>query len=101
MKDLDRRTFLRIAGVSLGAGALYRVAPALAAPGEGADVARSLARRNGEPVRPFTIVQLSDTHVGSGPPMNPGGTAAFEKAVETVVNVVQVWVEKSQEETRW
>ncbi|HVO21790.1 MAG TPA: metallophosphoesterase [Anaeromyxobacter sp.] len=84
MRDLDRRTFLRIAGMSLGAGALYRVAPALAAPGMGADVAGSLKRKNGEAIRPFTFVQLSDTHVGSGPPLNPGGTAAFERAVETV-----------------
>jgi hypothetical protein len=84
MKELDRRSFLRIAGVSLGVGALYRVAPALAAPGAGADTAKRLAKANGEKVQPFTFVQLSDTHVGSGPPMNPGGTGAFERAVETV-----------------
>jgi len=84
MRDVDRRTFLRIAGMSLGAGALYRVTPALATPGPGADTARQLARRNGEAVSPFTFVQLSDTHVGSGPPMNPNGTGAFERAVETV-----------------
>ncbi len=85
MARIDRRSFLRIAGVSLGAGALYRVAPALAGPkGEAGDVARQLARKNGEAIRPFTFVQLSDTHVGSGPPANPNGTAAFERAVETV-----------------
>jgi hypothetical protein len=84
MKELDRRSFLRITGMSLGVGALYRVAPALAAPGAGVDTARRLARKNGEGVRPFTFVQLSDTHVGSGPPVNPNGTAAFERAVETV-----------------
>jgi hypothetical protein len=84
LKDVDRRTFLRLAGMSLGAGALYRVSPALAAAGAGADTARSLARKNGEAVRPFTFVQLSDTHVGSGPPLNQNGTAAFERAVETV-----------------
>jgi len=84
MRNVDRRTFLRIAGISLGAGALYRVAPALATPGLGGDTARELARRNGEAVRPFTFVQLSDTHVGSGPPQNPNGTGAFERAVETV-----------------
>jgi hypothetical protein len=84
VKDVDRRTFLRIAGMSLGAGALYRVAPAFAAGGAGGDTARSLARKNGEAVRPFTFVQLSDTHVGSGPPLNQNGTAAFERAVETV-----------------
>jgi 3',5'-cyclic AMP phosphodiesterase CpdA len=43
-----------------------------------------MARKNGEAVRPFTFVQLSDTHVGSGPPLNQNGTAAFEHAVETV-----------------
>ncbi len=84
MKDFDRRSFLRIAGMSLGVGALYRVAPALAASGEGADMVRQLARKNGEGVRPFTFVQLSDAHVGSGPPLNQNGTAAFERAVETV-----------------
>jgi Calcineurin-like phosphoesterase len=84
MKHIDRRHFLRIVGASLGAGALYRVAPALAAGAEGADVARATGRANGEAVRPFSFVQLSDTHVGSGPPVNPGGTAAFERAVEVV-----------------
>ncbi len=84
MREVDRRSFLRIAGMSLGVGALYRVAPALAATKEGADVARQLRRKNGEGVQPFTFVQLSDTHVGSGPPQNPQGTAAFERAVETV-----------------
>jgi predicted phosphodiesterase len=81
---IDRRSFLRIAGISLGAGALYRVAPALALAGEGEQMARASARKNGEAIRPFSFVQLSDTHVGSGPPVNPGGTAAFEHAIEVV-----------------
>ncbi len=84
MDRIDRRSFLRIAGVSLGAGALYRVAPALALAGEGERLAQASARKNGEAVRPFTFVQLSDTHVGSGPPLNPGGTAAFEHAIDVV-----------------
>ncbi len=84
MDRIDRRSFLRIAGVSLGVGALYRVAPALGRAGEGEEVARALRRANGEAIRPFSFVQLSDTHVGSGPPVNPGGTAAFERAVEVV-----------------
>jgi Calcineurin-like phosphoesterase len=80
---IDRRTFLRIAGVSLGAGALYRVAPAFA--DEGAhDMARQQKSKNGEPVTPFTFVQLSDTHVGFSGPPNPTGTKAFERAVEVV-----------------
>jgi hypothetical protein len=81
---MDRRNFLRIAGASLGFGALYRVAPALAAGGEAGDVARSLSRRNGEAVTPFSFVQLSDTHVGFSGPPNPTGTRAFERAVEVV-----------------
>jgi hypothetical protein len=81
---IDRRSFLRLTGVALGAGALYRVAPALAAGGPGGDVARALLAANGEAVTPFSFVQLSDTHVGFSGPPNPTGTAAFERAVETI-----------------
>jgi hypothetical protein len=85
MKDqIDRRKFLRIAGASLGAGALYRVAPAWAAGGEAGETARQQARRNGEAVTSFSFVQLSDTHVGFSGPPNPAGTRAFERAVEVV-----------------
>jgi len=83
-KRVDRRTFLRIAGASLGVGALYRVLPALAEGGEAKDVARSQVRAHGEAVTPFTFVQLSDTHVGFEGPPNPTGTRAFERAVEIV-----------------
>lgn len=81
---LDRRQFLRIVGVSLGAGALYRVAPALAGGPLARDTARRLARADGEAVAPFTFVQLSDAHVGYHGPANPTGTRAFERAVEVV-----------------
>jgi len=81
---IDRRTFLRIAGTSLGAGALYRVGPAFAAGGEGGETRRRLAGANGEGITPFTFVQLSDAHVGFQGPPNPTGTAAFERAVEVV-----------------
>ena len=84
MKEMDRRSFLRIAGMSLGAGALYQVAPAWASDGPAADTARLQARANGEAVTPFTFVQLSDTHVGFMGPPNPTGTLAFERAVEIV-----------------
>jgi 3',5'-cyclic AMP phosphodiesterase CpdA len=80
---VDRRQFLKIAGMSLGVGALYRVAPALA--GEpGAEVARRLAKKNGERLVPFSFVQMSDAHVGFSGPPNPTGTQAFERAVEVV-----------------
>jgi hypothetical protein len=83
---IDRRTFLRITGLSLGAGALYQVAPALAAGDRGVagDLAASQGRANGEAVTPFTFVQLSDTHVGFSGPPNPTGTQAFERAVALV-----------------
>src|SRR6266702_6421428 len=81
---IDRRKFLKIAGVSLGFGALYRVAPALAAGGAADDVARQLVRNNGEGVTPFSFVQLSDTHVGFSGPPNPNGTQAFERAIELI-----------------
>lgn len=83
-QPIDRRQFLRIAGTSLGAGALYSVFPACATSGGAAETSRRLAARNGEGPRPFSFVQLSDTHVGFSGPPNPTGTAAFERAVEVV-----------------
>ena len=90
MSQIDRRRFLRLSGLSLGAGALYRAFPALARgseageAGEAAETGRRLALANGEAPRPFTFVQLSDTHVGFQGPPNPTGTKAFERAVEVV-----------------
>jgi hypothetical protein len=78
-KPIDRRSFLRVTGMSLGAGALYAFAPGLAR-GEGRAVASRLARANGEAPRPFLVAQLSDTHVGFAGPPNPTGTRAFERA---------------------
>ncbi|BDG09509.1 metallophosphoesterase family protein [Anaeromyxobacter paludicola] len=83
MRDrIDRRTFLRIAGLSLGAGALYRVGAFAGA--EGQDAARALGRATGEAPAPFTFVQLSDPHVGFSGPPNPTGTQAFERAVAEI-----------------
>ena len=81
---IDRRQFLRIAGTSLGLGALYQVAPGWASNASAADTARRLAKKNGEAVTPFSFVQLSDPHVGFAGPPNPTGTRAFERAVEVV-----------------
>jgi 3',5'-cyclic AMP phosphodiesterase CpdA len=80
----DRRTFLKIAGASIGAGALFRVAPLLGASPEGRRIAALLDRENGEAPKPFSFVQLSDTHVGFSGPPNPTGTAAFERAIHTI-----------------
>jgi 3',5'-cyclic AMP phosphodiesterase CpdA len=77
---MDRRRFLRIAGTSLGAGALYAFAPGLAR-GEGRALSSRLAAANGEAPAPFLFAQLSDSHVGFAGPPNPTGTRAFERAV--------------------
>jgi hypothetical protein len=78
---MDRRKFLGISGISLGAGALYTMMPGLGGDAEGAELARLLGRANGERPSPFRVVQLSDTHVGWEGPL---GTRAFERAVEVV-----------------
>jgi hypothetical protein len=82
--QVDRRQFLRIAGMSLGAGALYQVFPGLGSRRRSGELASRMAERNGEAPTPFTFVQLSDTHVGFQGPPNPTGTLAFERAVEVV-----------------
>jgi 3',5'-cyclic AMP phosphodiesterase CpdA len=84
MKNTDRRSFLRVAGISIGAGALYRVAPLLGAGRKSQEVSRALHAANGEALRPFWFVQLSDTHVGFEGPADPLGTRAFESAVDRI-----------------
>ena len=82
MKDLERRSFLKISGAAIGIGVLYQVAPLASA--EAAEAFRLLGRHSGEAVTPFSFVQLSDAHVGFNGPPDPLGTKAFERAVETV-----------------
>ena len=82
--EFDRRSFLRVAGTSLGIGALYSVMPSLARSANAQAVARTLADLNGEAPAPFSFVQLSDTHVGFNGPPDPLGTKAFESAVATI-----------------
>lgn len=84
MKETDRRSFLKIAGASIGVGALLRFAPALGASPAGAELARMIKGKTGEAPRPFSFVQLSDTHVGFNGPPSPLGTRAFEEAVKTI-----------------
>jgi Calcineurin-like phosphoesterase len=80
MKRLDRRNFLRLSAMSLGSGVLLQFMPRRADAGW----LDHMRRRNGESPGPFSIVQLSDTHVGFNGPPDPLGTAAFERAVEMV-----------------
>ncbi len=86
----DRRSFLKIAGASLGIGVLYSAMPAAAAVrGEAAEMFNFWGKQNGERVSPFTFVQLSDAHVGFNGPPDPLGTKAFERAVEMVNQLPQ------------
>ena len=84
MKDVDRRSFMKIAGSSLGIGVLYKAVPAAAMGGDIGEMFNSLGRKHGEKVTPFSFLQLSDAHVGFNGPPDPLGTKAFERAVEMV-----------------
>ncbi len=68
-KDLDRRRFVKIAGTSMGVGALYTVWPSLGRSAEAAELARRLGAKTGERPTPFTFAQLSDAHVGFDGPI--------------------------------
>jgi 3',5'-cyclic AMP phosphodiesterase CpdA len=81
---MDRRSFLRLTSVSLGIGTLYTVAPAAITSAEAAAFFREKGKNSGEVMKPFSFVQLSDTHVGFNGPPNPIGTKPFERAVEVI-----------------
>lgn len=82
-KEFDRRAFMRVSAMSIGAGALLQFSP-LATTARGAALSGLFHRQNGEGTGPFSIVQLSDTHVGFQGPPDPLGTKAFERAVDVV-----------------
>ena len=84
MKQTDRRSFLKIAGTSLGIGVLYSAYPAAARGGEAGHLFSELGKSTGEKVTPFSFLQLSDAHVGFNGPPDPLGTKAFERAVDMV-----------------
>lgn len=87
-KPMDRRSFLKVAGMSVGMGALYQFGPVLGS--AGADQISDFFRKaNGEAPTTFRFVQLSDTHVGFNGPPAPLGTAAFERSVEMVNRLPQ------------
>src|SRR5271166_2848513 len=89
MKPLDRRSFMKFAGTSLGIGVLYSAFPAAAAGGDVGEMFGYQGKKNGEKVAPFSFVQLSDAHVGFNGPPDPLGTRAFERAVEMVNQLPQ------------
>ncbi|HKV56096.1 MAG TPA: metallophosphoesterase [Candidatus Binataceae bacterium] len=79
--SMDRRSFLRIAGMSLGIGAVYEFAPFLSRRAEAGAIADFFKQMNGESPASFSFAQFSDTHVGFQGPPDPLGTKAFETAV--------------------
>jgi len=82
MKDrIDRRSFLRIAGASIGIGVLYEFAPFLERRAEAGEITGYFKKTNGEAPASFTFAQFSDPHVGFQGPPDPLGTKAFESAV--------------------
>jgi hypothetical protein len=81
--EFDRRAFMRISAMSIGAGALLQFSP-LAGTARGNAMARLFHKQNGEGPGAFSIVQLSDTHVGFQGPPDPLGTKAFERAVDAI-----------------
>src|ERR1700741_3836296 len=83
MKDqIDRRSFLKTAGASLGIGVVYQFEPLLAQRPEADAISDFFKKANGEPPQSFTFAQFSDPHVGFQGPPDPLGTKAFESAVE-------------------
>src|SRR5437764_13744378 len=77
-RTINRRDFMRLGALGLGAGALLRFSPADAA------LRDHFKRRNGEAPSPFRIVQLSDTPVGFNGPPAPLGTKPSERAVDVI-----------------
>jgi 3',5'-cyclic AMP phosphodiesterase CpdA len=82
-KPFSRRDFLRVSTMGLGAGALLHFAPA-AGTAHAAGIIDRMHKSNGEAPKAFSIVQLSDTHVGFSGPPDPLGTKAFERAVDMI-----------------
>jgi hypothetical protein len=62
-KSVDRRSFMKIAGSSLGIDVLYTALP-MPVVGEAGERMHWLGQQNGEKMTPFSLVQLSDAHVG-------------------------------------
>lgn len=81
---IDRRSFLKIAGTSLGIGVVYEFAPFLTSRIEAGAITDYYKKANGEAPASFTFAQFSDPHIGFQGPPDPLGTKAFETAVELI-----------------
>jgi len=86
---MDRRSFLKISGMSLGIGVVYQFAPMLARRAEAGAIADFFNKVNGESPQSFTFAQFSDPHVGFQGPPDPLGTKPFEQSVELINRMPQ------------
>src|ERR1700722_2420849 len=90
VKDkIDRRSFLKVAGMSVGIGVVYQFAPMLVRHAQAGTVTDFFKQVNGEAPQSFTFAQFSDPHVGFQGPPDPLGTKAFENAVELLNRMPQ------------
>ncbi len=80
--QLDRRGLLRCMGWA-GTGALYTMAGGVAS-SVGLDAALAAPRHHGSGVKPFTFLQISDSHVGFDKPANPDARQTFREAIAKV-----------------
>jgi hypothetical protein len=81
MSDMDRRGFIKLAG--LGGGIVFASSLGLNTLGSVLDYANNYGGKKVE--KEFYFVQLSDTHWGfSGPKVNPDADGTLKKAVQVV-----------------
>ncbi len=78
---IDRRGLLQCVGWA-GTGALYLMSGGVAS-SVSLDAALAATPRHGK-VKPFTFLQISDSHIGFDKPANPNARATFVEAVEKV-----------------
>jgi len=81
-QGLNRRTLLRHCGAWAGAGALYTLTGGIAS-SIGLDTALAMAPKRGE-TKPFTFLQISDTHIGFDKAANPNARGTALQAIAKI-----------------
>ncbi len=79
---LTRRTLLNRCGAWAGAGAVYTLTGGIAS-SVGLDQALAAGKTAGK-ARPFTFLQISDTHIGFDKPANPDARGTAMRMVEKI-----------------
>lgn len=81
-QGLNRRSLLRHCGAWAGAGALYTMTGGIAS-SIGLDAALAMPSNQGK-TRPFTFLQISDTHIGFDKPANPNARGTALEAIAKI-----------------